>query len=129
MKISILHLQDVKQLVDTFYEKVQRDEMLGPIFNAVIQDRWPEHLDKMYRFWQTILLEEHTYYGSPFPPHAKLPIEKKHFERWLTLFYDNIDQQFEGEKADEAKWRATKMAEMFEVKINFLRNSNQVPLV
>lgn len=129
MKISILHLQDVKQLVDTFYEKVQRDEMLGPIFNAVIQDRWPEHLDKMYRFWQTILLEEHTYYGSPFPPHAKLPIEKIHFERWLTLFYDNIDQQFEGEKADEAKWRATKMAEMFEVKINYLRNSNQVPLV
>jgi hemoglobin len=129
MKISILHLQDVKQLVDTFYEKVQRDEMLGPIFNAVIQDRWPEHLDKMYRFWQTILLEEHTYYGSPFPPHAKLPIEKIHFERWLTLFYDNIDDQFEGEKADEAKWRATKMAEMFEVKINFLRNSNQVPLV
>ena len=129
MKISILHLQDVKQLVDTFYKKVQTDELLGPIFNAVIQDRWPEHLDKMYRFWQTILLEEHTYYGSPFPPHAKLPIEKIHFERWLTLFFDNIDQQFEGEKAEEAKWRATKMAEMFEVKINYLRNSNQVPLV
>ena len=129
MKISILHLQDVKQLVDTFYAKVQKDDLIGPIFNAVIQDRWPEHLDKMYRFWQTILLEEHTYYGSPFPPHVKLPIEKMHFEHWLKLFYDNIDEQFEGEKADEAKWRATKMAEMFEVKINFLRNSNQVPLV
>lgn len=129
MKISILHLQDVKRLVDTFYAKVQKDDLIGPIFNAVIQDRWPEHLDKMYRFWQTILLEEHTYYGSPFPPHAKLPIEKIHFERWLTLFYDNIDQQFEGEKAEEAKWRATKMAEMFQMKLNYLQNSNQVPLV
>ncbi len=129
MKISILHLQDVKQLVDTFYAKVQKDDLIGPIFDAVIQDRWPEHLDKMYRFWQTILLEEHTYYGSPFPPHAKLPIEKMHFEHWLKLFYDNIDDQFEGEKADEAKWRATKMAEMFQMKLEFLKNTKQVPLV
>ncbi len=129
MKISILHLQDVKQLVDTFYAKVQKDDLIGPIFNAVIQDRWPEHLDKMYRFWQTILLEEHTYYGSPFPPHAKLPIEKMHFEHWLKLFYDNIDDQFEGEKADEAKWRASKMAEMFQMKLSFLKDTKQVPLV
>src|SRR5680860_1279412 len=104
MKNEILNIGDVKQLVDTFYDKVREDALLNPIFNNVIQEHWPEHLEKMYKFWQTILLEEHTYFGSPFVPHAKLPVEKEHFDRWLQLFFSNIDDQFKGEKAEEAKW-------------------------
>lgn len=127
MKNKILNITDVKQLVDTFYEKVREDELLNPIFNKVIQEDWPEHLEKMYRFWQTILLEEHTYFGSPFVPHAKLPVKKEHFDRWLQLFYSNIDNQFKGEKAEEAKWRAKKMAEMFQMKIEMYKISNSTP--
>ncbi len=78
---DIKNLADIQILVDTFYETIRKDQLLGPIFDGIIQDRWPEHLEKMYRFWQTVLLEEHTYYGSPFPPHAKMPIQKKHFDR------------------------------------------------
>ena len=77
---DILTLEDCKTLVDNFYGKVRKDPLIGPIFDAVIQDRWPEHLEKMYRFWQTVLLEDHTYFGSPFPPHATLPVEWTHFE-------------------------------------------------
>lgn len=68
---DILSLEDVKLLVNTFYGKVREDETLAQIFNERIKDRWPEHLEKMYRFWQTVLLEEQTYFGAPFPPHAK----------------------------------------------------------
>jgi hemoglobin len=118
---DILDINDVKTLVDTFYSKVQKDELLGEIFNTKIADRWPEHLDKMYRFWQTVLLSEHTYFGSPFPPHAKLPIEKEHFNRWLELFETTINECFEGEKAKEALWRAGKMADMFQHKIQHFR--------
>ena len=75
MKNEIISLTDIKLLVDTFYGKVREDELLKDVFNNKIQDRWPEHLEKMYRFWQTVLLEEHTYYGSPFLPHAKLPVD------------------------------------------------------
>jgi hemoglobin len=129
MKNEILNLTDVKQLVDTFYEKVREDELLNPIFNNVIKEHWPEHLEKMYKFWQTILLEEHTYFGSPFVPHAQLPVEKEHFDRWLQLFFSNIDDQFEGKKAQEAKWRGQKMAEMFQMKIEMNKNSNSTPLI
>ncbi|HZJ37496.1 MAG TPA: group III truncated hemoglobin [Gillisia sp.] len=129
MKNEILNIGDVKQLVDTFYDKVREDALLNPIFNNVIQEHWPEHLEKMYKFWQTILLEEHTYFGSPFVPHAKLPVEKEHFDRWLQLFFSNIDDQFKGEKAEEAKWRAKKMAEMFQMKIEMYKNSNSTPLI
>ena len=62
MKKDISNIQDIKLLVDVFYGKVREDGKLKDIFNNKIQDRWPEHLEKMYRFWQTVLLEEHTYY-------------------------------------------------------------------
>ena len=103
--------------VNRFYDKIRADELLGPIFNERIQDRWPEHLEKMYRFWQTVLLGEHTYFGSPFPPHAQLRVGPEHFAKWMELFNPTIDELFTGEKAAEAKWRAAKMAELFEMKI------------
>ncbi|UII27358.1 group III truncated hemoglobin [Fulvivirga maritima] len=123
-KHDILTLDDVKLLVNTFYDKVKVDPILGGIFNGVIQDRWPEHLDKMYRFWQSILLEENTYNGRPFPPHMNLPVGKEHFDQWLILFFDNIDSQFEGEKAHEAKWRAYKIAQTFHSKIEYFRQNS-----
>ncbi len=123
MPLHDIHtLDDVKQLVNTFYTKVREDDMLAPLFNERIQDRWSQHLEKMYRFWQTLLLDEHTYYGAPFPPHAKLPVEHLHFERWLELFHKTVDELFVGEKANEAKWRGQKMAQMFEIKIDHYRN-------
>lgn len=118
---DILSLVEIKALVDSFYEKVRKDELLSPVFNERIGNRWPEHLKKMYAFWQTVLLEEHTYYGSPFPPHAQLPVHHIHFQRWIELFTNTVDTLFKGEKANEAKWRAAKMAGLFEVKIDHYR--------
>ncbi|HEY8661403.1 MAG TPA: group III truncated hemoglobin [Hanamia sp.] len=126
---EIISLDDIKTLVDTFYEKVRTDELIGPIFNERIQDRWPQHLQKMYTFWQTILLDDHTYFGSPFPPHANLPVSHIHFEKWMELFIQTIDELFGGEKAKEAKWRAGKMAEMFESRIEYFKSNSQNSLI
>ncbi|MFD0792891.1 group III truncated hemoglobin [Mucilaginibacter litoreus] len=120
---DILSLKDIKLLVDTFYQRIQADTILGPVFNERIQDRWPVHLEKMYSFWQTVLLEEYTYNGRPFPPHAQLPVEHEHFAQWLSIFNATIDELFTGDKATEAKWRANKMAQMFESKIVYFRNN------
>lgn len=116
MKDKITSLKEIMLLVNSFYDKVKKDELLGPIFNNIVQNNWEPHLKKMYRFWETVLLNNHTYHGSPFAPHAKLPIAAKHFDRWLELFLETIDANFVGEKANEAKWRAQKMAEMFQYK-------------
>jgi hemoglobin len=122
---DIAGLDDIKLLVDTFYGQVQKDDLIGPIFNGKIGDRWPEHLEKMYRFWQTILLEQHTYSGSPFPPHKHLPIDKVHFDRWMEIFTETVDILFTGAIAEEAKLRAKNMAEMFNYKINYFRDTDQ----
>ncbi len=128
-KNEITNIQDIKRLVEQFYKKVRQDELLKDIFNSVIQDRWSEHLEKMVRFWQTVLLEEHTYYGSPFIPHAQLPVEKSHFDQWLKLFNETIDEHFTGEKAKKAKWQGERMAEMFQHKIEYYKNNTAKPIL
>lgn len=128
MAKEIADITDIKFLVDTFYGKVRSDAMLADIFEMVIKDRWLAHLEKMYTFWQTVLLGEHTYYGNPFAPHAGLPVEKVHFDRWIALFYQTIDEHYTGEIAAEAKWRAGKMAEMFQLKIAYYKNNQIKPI-
>ena len=108
MKKEIENLEDIKLLVNGFYDSVRKDELLSPIFNKIIVDKWPEHLEKMYRFWQSILLEEYTYSGNPFLAHANLGISEIHFKRWLSLFYETLDSSFEGEIAEKQSYRANK---------------------
>lgn len=128
-KKDIQTFEDIRLLVDGFYDAVRKDLLLGPIFNGVIADRWPLHLEKMYRFWQTVLLEEHTYFGSPFPPHAQLAVDKQHFDTWLGIWHATIDHHFKGTRADEAKWRGDKMAVLFLAKISYYRNHSATPLI
>lgn len=126
---EITQLDDIKLLVNTFYGKVREDQLLGPVFEEKIKDHWPRHLETMYRFWQTLLLEEHTYYGSPSLKHMDLPIEKEHFTRWLSLLSQTIDENFIGNIAEEAKWRASRMAEVFEAKLSYMRETSRKPLL
>jgi len=120
---DIKDFADVQRMVNTFYSKVRTDDFIGPIFNERIGDRWEEHLDTLSRFWESILLDANRYNGRPFPPHAQMPIGKEHFERWLGLFIDNVDQQFQGPVAEEAKLRAFNIANVFLHKLDSLRGA------
>lgn len=116
---DIENREDIKLLIDTFYSRVRENEMIGPIFQNRIQDNWPAHLEKMYNFWESLLFGQSVYSGRPFPPHASLGISKPHFEQWLGLFHQTVDDLFEGERATHAKWRANKIAEVFQAKLSF----------
>lgn len=129
MKSDIQSQQDIKEMVNHFYAQVRVDALLGGIFNGVIRNRWTEHLEKMYRFWETVLLDKHTYQGSPFLPHAHMPVSEEHFNRWVQLFNETVDGLFEGPKAEEAKWRAERMALMFWSKIKYHREQGSQPLI
>ena len=52
-----------------------------------------------------------------------MPLEQKHFDTWLGLWRKTVDSLFTGEKAEEAKWRADKMAIMFLSKLEYYRNN------
>lgn len=112
---------DVKTLVDSFYDKVGRDELLSPIFNDVAEVDWAEHLPIMYRFWGSLLFRHGDYRGQPWPKHAVLPVNPAHFDRWLKLFKQTVDEHFSGPKALEAKNLAASIADTFQNRFGFVR--------
>jgi hemoglobin len=78
---------DIGRLVDNFYAKVQRDDMLGPIFADAIGDGWDLHLATMRTFWCSVMLGAASYKGNPMTAHLRLPrLTSLHFERWLHLW-------------------------------------------
>lgn len=75
----------IARLVDAFYARVRADQLLGPIFEARIDD-WEAHLATMRRFWSSVALMTGAYHGEPIRRHAPLPLGGAHFEHWLALF-------------------------------------------
>ena len=117
---------DVKHLVDTFYDKVNVDALLSPIFNEHAEVNWEKHLPIMYRFWSSILLGTASYHGQPFPKHAFLPVTETYFAQWLQLFHQTIKENFEGPVAEEAKIRAANIARIFNNKIRIIQDQEPI---
>jgi hemoglobin len=120
MRHTITTATEVKELVDAFYKKVNADEILSPVFNIEAKIDWHTHLENMYKFWGMQLIGTREYTGSPFPPHTKLTIGVKHFERWLQLFIETVDENFIGAVAEEAKQKAKNIAAVFQHKLGLI---------
>lgn len=117
---DITCMEDIKQLVDRFYDKVNADPLLSPVFNGFAKVDWQKHLPVMYNFWGSILLGTASYSGQPFPKHMALPVTAEHFSRWMDLFLNTIDENFEGPKAEEAILRARSIALIFQSRMGLL---------
>ncbi len=109
--------EDISKLVHTFYAKIRNDELLGPIFNRHIsEEQWPGHLQKLTDFWETNLFGTAKFKGNPSAKHINVDknmnhsIDQTHFGVWLQLWFETIDQLFEGELAFKAKQSARKMS-------------------
>jgi hemoglobin len=80
----------IDHFVETFYGKIQHDDLLGPIFNSRIAD-WPAHLARMKAFWRSVLHNSGEFAGNPMLKHMVIPgIELRHFSHWLDLFYETL---------------------------------------
>ena len=112
---------DIERLIDTFYEKVRKDETIGYIFNDIAKVNWEAHLPVMYSFWSSMLLGDQSFGGNVMQKHIELssraPFTQKEFSAWLNLFNSTVDELFSGDKADEAKSRAGNIAGLMEIKI------------
>jgi hemoglobin len=121
MKPDITNRKDIELLINTFYEKVKTNEIIGYIFSEVAKVDWVSHMPVMYSFWASVLLDERSYDGNPMPVHIDLskrtPMTEAAFNEWLMLFRTTTDELFEGEKADEAKFRAENIARLMMHKI------------
>jgi hemoglobin len=101
-------------LVERFYERVWADDRLGPIFEARVGERRPMHLEKMKRFWTTLLLKRNCYEGRPYPAHMKLSeVEEGDFSIWISHFETTTAEIFDPEAAAEINLIARRIARSF----------------
>ena len=118
-KKEIENREDVYLLVKTFYDKIKKDDFIGPIFiKTISEEDWEPHLQKLTDFWETNLFFVRKFKGNPMKAHKDVDanfnhaISQEHFGRWLQLWFETIDTFFIGAKASEAKERARNIASM-----------------
>lgn len=127
---DISERDDLRVLVDSFYDKVRQDEVIGHIFHKIIGDDWSHHLPIMYSFWGMVLFGEAGYTGNPVRKHVEVdrivPLAEEHYTRWLELWTETVNSLFAGEKAEEAKKRAGIMVQLISTKVQAARDNKSI---
>lgn len=122
--------EDIEMLVNSFYDKVRKDDVIGYIFQQIIGNDWSHHLPIMYSFWETVLLNKAGYSGNPVKKHIeidkKVPLQQEHYERWLQLWHETLDNLFAGEVAETAKIRAAAMMQLIDMKVHWAREGKSI---
>jgi hemoglobin len=117
---------DCERLVRAFYERVMVDPIIGWLFTDIAKLDLEAHIPRITAFWETLLLDARTYTGGAFAVHAKLhakaPLLRGHFDRWLYLWRGTVDELFAGERAELAKAHADRVAAAFHARLHGLED-------
>ncbi len=121
MKKDIEDRKDIELLINSFYDKVKQDAIIGSFFTEVVQVNWEKHLPVMYNFWENIVFQTGSYNGNPMDKHLELNkrslITMEHFQRWILLFNETVDELFLGTNSELIKQRALSIATVMQIKI------------
>jgi hemoglobin len=113
---------DLEEMLTAFYTKVFKDDVISHFFTEVVPLDLEHHLPLITDFWESVLLEAKGYRKNVMEVHQNIhslsAIDKKHFDRWVQLFTQTVDEFFEGAKATLAKQRAQSIATMMNIKMN-----------
>jgi hemoglobin len=104
----------IERLVRAFYDRIRKDALLGPVFAEKITD-WEPHLQQMFAFWSSLALMSGRYHGQPMRMHLPLPVDGRHFDRWLELFEITARDICPPKAADHFIERARRVAESLEL--------------
>jgi hemoglobin len=117
----------VRAVVESFYTKVRRDKLLGPIFEAAVSD-WPEHFDRLSAFWSSLTLMSGRYKGNPFEAHLPLPVlGDEHFATWLRLFDETLAELCTPAQAEVFRVRARRVANSLSMGLAIRRGAAPLP--
>jgi hemoglobin len=121
MKKDLENRTDIEKLINSFYDKVKVDPVIGYIFNDIVKTNWEHHLPVMYNFWENALFYTGSYSGDNMNLHRHLsyvtPLKKEHFDQWNKLFLQSVDELFQGPNAELAKQRAISISTVMQIKI------------
>ncbi|UPT69577.1 MAG: group III truncated hemoglobin [Flavobacterium sp. JAD_PAG50586_2] len=113
---------DLYLLVDEFYKKLLADDAISYIFTEIVKIKILEHLPILVTFWSQAILGTGGYTRNLTEIH--LDIDKKEhltpelFKIWLGHFYQTVDENFIGQKAEQIKTQALSIATIMQIKIS-----------
>src|SRR5690606_24546840 len=76
----------ISRRVHAFYGRARQDRLLGPVFEAAVQDG-PAHMGTLVRFWSSVLLRSGTGRANPMAAHQPLRLDEEHCARWLGRWH------------------------------------------
>lgn len=118
---DILVRADLELLVRNFYQKAMKDALIGDFFTKVAKLDLEAHIPLITDFWENVLFHHAKYKGNPMLKHIQLnekkAMEAAHFERWLGLWEETVQENFEGKRADETILRSKQIATLMQMKI------------
>jgi hemoglobin len=119
---------DCERLVRAFYGRALSDPIIGFIFTDIAHLDLEAHVPRIASFWETVLLGARSYRGGAFRAHAELNtrvrLRRGHFERWLWLWRQTVDELFCGKRAELAKAHAGRVAGAFEGRLRALEEAS-----
>ena len=92
----------LEHLLTHFYADVRQHAVIGPIFEAQIQD-WPMHIEKIAGFWSGLTGGPSLYGGGLIAKHVPLHLKTEHFGHWLTLWAFQCDRNLAARDAEMMK--------------------------
>ncbi len=105
---------DVEAVVTAFYGTIAADPVLGPFFAHLDMT---EHVERLARFWSSVVFSTATYKGQPLEKHVGLGLAPAHFVAWLLRFERVVGERFAGENADRMRQRARQIAAVFQIRL------------
>jgi hemoglobin len=109
-KFDKINEDTLRVMLTDFYDKVRKDDLIGPIFNNKIgttDEDWAPHMDRVVAFWCSVLLGAKTYGGGFMIKHAQLPnLEMTHFKRWMELFMPSVSDHYQVSQSIEITIKA-----------------------
>lgn len=119
--VDIETREDCERLVRAFYGRALQDPIIGYLFTDVAKLDLEAHVPILTDFWDTLLLGARSYDRGSFHPHAALhqksELRAGHFERWLALWYETVNELFAGPRAEQAKADAFRLASAFRMRL------------
>ncbi|OAD45650.1 group III truncated hemoglobin [Polaribacter atrinae] len=122
MNPDISSRDDIKFIITKFYDLLLADKKMIPFFEEIVaKNHLEEHLEVISDFWNDILFDTNSYSNNVMKKHLDknvfVAFNKEHFSIWMSYFFETIDANFDGERAQNMKNRARSIATVMELKL------------